>query len=281
MISQYIQPKKLDDALEQIAFFKERAKIMAGGTDLIIQMRKGLNDPEVILDLSSLQELRGIKASQDIVTIGACTTFYEIINDQVISNSVGVLTRAAMSIGSTQIRSRGTIGGNLGNGSPAGDSLPALFVLNADVHLLSSEGDRWVPINEFFRGPGKTIRQTNEIISEVRFNIPTTSSKGYFQKIGQRKGMFIAKASVAMHLSFQEGKVQDCAIALGAVAPTVIRARATEQYLIGKRLIGEIMMHASQMTAEICKPITDIRSTDEYRKKIIGVMVKRGLEELA
>jgi CO/xanthine dehydrogenase FAD-binding subunit len=281
MISQYIQPKKLNEALEQIATFKERAKIFAGGTDLIIQMRKGLINPEVVIDISSLKELRGINTSQGVVSIGALTTYYEIINDPTLIERASVLVQATRAVGSAQIRSRGTLGGNLGNGSPAGDSIPSLFVLNADVHLLSIEGDRWIPILEFFKGPGKTVRQMDEIISEIRFDIPTVNSKGYSHKIGQRKGMFIAKASVAMQLSLMGGIVQDCAIALGAVAPTVIRVPATEQFLIHKNLNGEIILQASQMTAEGCHPITDIRSTDTYRRKIIGVMVKRGLEELA
>jgi CO/xanthine dehydrogenase FAD-binding subunit len=279
-MTQYIQPKNLNEALEQLAGFRERAKILAGGTDLIIQIRKGLQNPEVIIDLSCLQELRGVKTSQEKITIGALTTYYEVITNLSIINSANVLVQAAKSVGSAQIRSRGTIGGNLANGSPAGDSLPSLFVLNADIHLISSEGERWVPIIEFYKGPGKTVRYANEIISEIRFNIPNANSKGYSQKIGQRKGMFIAKASVAMQFSFRDGKVQDCAIALGAVAPTVIRAPATEKFLTGKKLIGETILKASQMTAEECHPITDIRSTDEYRRKVIGVMVKRGLEEL-
>ena len=281
MMPRFFRPKTLHEALELLALWSDRSKLLAGGTDLIVQMRKGNFRPEAIIDLSALQELRGITETAGILSIGALATYAEIVSSPLITAHAHILKQAAQTVGSAQIRSLGTIGGNLAHASPAGDSLPPLFVLNAEVRLISIQGERWIPINDFFIGAGQSVRKPDELIRDVRFRVPENAQIGYFHKIGQRQGLFIAKASVAVVLNLDKERIQDCAIALGAVAPTVIRVPQAEEFLINQKLTGDVIRKASQLTAKACSPITDIRSTDVYRRHVIEIITKRGLASLA
>ncbi len=267
-------PNSLDDCLNLISRQPE-AKLLAGGTDLLVRLKDGLALPPII-NLSYIDELKGISVSDDNIRVGALTTFSEIIENDAVEKYANVLKQAAEIIGSPQIRNRATIGGNIANASPAGDSIPPLFVLDAMIEI---NGERTVPINEFFNGPGKTVLRTGEIISSVV--IPKTENmRGAFTRLGQRKSLAISKVSLAALLNIEDGKILEARIALGAVAPTVVRASQTEKFLIGKILNNETILQAQKIICEEVNPISDIRSVAEYRKEMCGELLEQAITEL-
>jgi len=177
-----------------------------------------------------------------------------------------------------QIRNRATIGGNIANGSPAGDTTPPLYALGAAIEISSVKTKRVVPIEKFFIGPGKTVLKTNELITAIK--IPRLHNHGFFMRLATRRALAISKVSVAASLILKKSKVESAKIALGAVAPTVIRASRTETYLIGKELTSEVIEEASGIIKEEARPIDDIRSIAAYRKEMTGVLLARGLESI-
>ncbi len=276
----YLRPSSLNEALRRLAEAGNGARLLAGGTDLVIAMRKGLVHPDTILDITRLNELRHIEKKGDFIHLGALTTHSELRSSQALTEWAPMFIDACRDIGSVQIRNLGTLGGNLGNASPAGDTIPVLYVLGAEVQLLSLSGERWVPIELFFSGPGKSVRLPEELIAGIRFPFFDHHWKGFFLKIGQRKAVRIAKVSAAGWLRLENGLVADCRLALGAVAPTVIRLESAENQLVGKALTSETIESAAVEASYICSPITDIRSTIEYRCAMTRVLVRRGLEKI-
>jgi CO/xanthine dehydrogenase FAD-binding subunit len=257
-----------------------RAYLLAGGTDLLVQMRAGEIAPECVVDISAIEELRGLRAADDVVHVAALTTHNEIAQSQLLRRRASVLTDAAAEVGSVQVRNLATLGGNIGNASPCADTVPALHVLDAEIRLVSSEGDQWIPIGEFFTGPGETVRSPRELIAGVRFRASEDEHLGFFQKIGHRRKMRVSKASAAGTVSLEDGTVARCKLALGSVAPTVIRAPEAEKYLVGRPLTVETIAETAALASAAARPITDIRSTAEYRRRIIRVLVSRGLSRL-
>lgn len=277
---QYLRPTSLPETLELLGTWGERAKILAGGTDLLIAIRRKIKEPEAIIDISLLKELDGICRQDGYIQIGALTTHSHICQSTQIAECAPLLAQACRGVGSLQIRNRGTLGGNLGNASPAGDTIPPLYTLESEVRLLSSSGERWVPVNAFFTAPGKTVKRLDELIAGVRFRPLEKSVKCFTKKIGQRRAVTIAKVSAAGVLFFEGKLVHDCRIALGAVAPTVIRLPAAEKTLLGKPLTPERIDEAATLASELCSPITDIRSNVEYRCTMTRVLVSRGLKSI-
>ena len=276
----YLKVEKLDDALEALSEWGDDAKVLAGGTDLLIGIRRGTVQPDCVIDITRVAELKGIHQENGRIIIGALATHSQVNLDAAMPGWAPVLVTACREVGSRQIRNRATIGGNLANASPAGDSIPALYVLGAEVRLQSAQSDRWVAVNEFFTGPGATLRQSDEMLTAVRFVPFTVGEKGFFNKIGQRRAMTIAKVSAAGALLFEGNTIQRCRLALGAVAPTVIRLPRVEAFLVGQALSPEVIAEASSMAGEVCSPIDDIRSTVAYRCHTSGVLVKRGLNSI-
>jgi CO/xanthine dehydrogenase FAD-binding subunit len=276
----YIRPVDLKEALQDLAEGGQDARILAGGTDLIIAMRKGLIHPEMLVDVTRIDELRGIRMSDDFIHIGALTTHGQLRNSQELAQWAPMLVDACRDIGSVQIRNLATLGGNLGNASPAGDTIPVLYVLKAEVHLISLSGERWIPIEAFFTGPGKSVCRRDEIIAEVRFPFYNGQWKGFFLKIGQRRALRVAKVSAAGWLHLEKGTVVDCCLAVGAVAPTVIRLNNAENKLKGASLTMDRIQMAALDAGSDCSPIDDIRSTIEFRRAMTRVLVRRGLETI-
>jgi CO/xanthine dehydrogenase FAD-binding subunit len=277
----YLRPKQLDAALAALSQWRESARVLAGGTDLLVKMRSGTLTPEAIVDVGAIEELRVIRKERDHIFVGARTTHAEIEESPLLAAFACALTLACREIGSAQIRNRGTLGGNLVNASPAGDAIPALSVLDAEIGLARSGGERWVSVHDFFTGPGQTVRRSDELIVGVRFPPMEQGECSFFQKIGQRRAVRIAKATACGRLMLQDGIVQSCAIALGAVAPTVIRCPRCESFLIGRRLDTPTIAEAGSLASESCQPITDIRSTADYRCHIVRILAQRGLSTIA
>jgi xanthine dehydrogenase FAD-binding subunit len=274
---QVINPLTLDAALKAKA--GKNVVALAGGTDLLVRLHDILDRPwPKLLILSEIKSLHKISANSKHITIGPLVTFSEIENSEALKKYSPQLVQAATWAGSVQIRNRATIGGNIANGSPAGDLIPPLYVLGAELELSSKNGKRVVAVEKFFTGPGKTILKSNELISSISVN--RISNLGFFLRLATRRALAISKVSVACSVLLRKGSIGDIKIALGSVAPTVIRASRTEKALIGAKLSPENIFIASEIvTSEAC-PIDDIRSNAEYRRAMTGVLLKKGLMQI-
>jgi CO/xanthine dehydrogenase FAD-binding subunit len=273
----YYCPADGREALEILRELGACARILAGGTDVVVAMKEGRIGEDSLVDISRLSSLGEIACSDGAVTVGSLVTHCEASESSILHELAEPLALACASVGSPQIRNRATIGGNVCHASPAGDSIPALMALGAEAHLESLEGSRWVHMDEFFLGPGKTVRQAHELLTGFRFRALARSDVRFFLKLGQRKSLAIAKVSVAGALSMAGDTVADAAIALGAVAPMVVRAPEAEEYLKGRKLDAQTVAHAADLAAKVATPIDDVRSNAGYRREMVTVLVRRGL----
>jgi xanthine dehydrogenase FAD-binding subunit len=277
-----LAPDSLDEALKMInRFGPDGAMLMAGGTDLLVRMKDNSSQPSKIIILDKIPGLDIIEIFGDSIRIGTAVTFDQILKSDIIKTHAPLLIKAANDVASPQVRARATIGGNIANASPSADSLPPFYVLCAEVVLKSETGERIIPIEKCFSGPKKNIFMRNEMITSIELPIPTQPQNTFFNALGQRKAMAITKLSVAGLLEIgNDDTIKVARIAFGAVAPTVIRGEKVEEYLKGKHLTPDVIEEAARIAEEEVKPITDIRSTKEYRQKISGVLLKRGLESI-
>ena len=258
-------------------------KIVAGGSDVIVQLRDGIIKPDKLLNILSLNELRYVRRTDDRIHIGALTTYSDIIHNEITQKHGCVLAEAAKQIGAVQLQNTATIGGNLGNASPAGDSLPPLYALDAVVVTRSKSGRREVPIEEFFVGYRKTALKPDELIEEVYFDALGQNDRGAYVKMGLREANAISIVDVAVVLRGRSlnNSFREVRIALGAVAPTVKRARRCEQELVNKALTTETIEKASARALDDAAPIDDIRGSAEYRKTVLVSLVFQALYEAA
>jgi CO/xanthine dehydrogenase FAD-binding subunit len=232
-----------------------------------------------LLVLDGLESLKNIVFKKNHISIGPLATFDDIEQSRILQVYAPQLVLSASLAGSVQIRNRATIGGNIANGSPAGDLIPPLYSLNATLELSSIKGKDRIAIEKFFIGPGKTIIKSNELITSIDFKM--TPSHGFFLRLATRQALAISKVSVAARIRLKDQIVSDACIALGAVAPTVIRAYKTEKYLIGNELNDNIICRASETSKNEAHPIDDLRSTAEYRREMVAVLLRRGLTQIA
>lgn len=269
-----INPLSLKDALQSLS--KRGVVPIAGGTDTLVRLYDKYDKPwPMLLVLERVKALHRIKIAKNSITLGPLVTFSDIEQSAELAQYAPQLVQAASVAGSVQIRNRATIGGNIANGSPSGDLIPPLFVLGTKLELSSVTRKRQVPIERFFKGPGQTVLNKNELITAIRFD--KSYNIGFFSRLATRKALAISKVSVAVNASIQNNIVEDIKIALGAVAPTVIRASETEKYLAGKYLDNDVLTEAVEIIKSEARPIDDIRSLAEYRREMVGVLFKRGL----
>lgn len=270
----YFAPSTLSEAVAYI-HENQTAKIIAGGTDLLVKRYEELDSLAALIDISHLAELKAITTGPEVL-IGANVTHGEIACHPWLLQHVPLLCQGAAAVGGPQIRNRGTLGGNLANASPAADLAPPLIVLGA-VAALAGPQQVEVPLEEFFSGPGKTIMQPDQILTGVKFPQPAANQGGAYLKLGKRKAMAIATASVAVLVAVENGRLNDLRICLGSVAPVPLRAKKTEALLRGQRLDSlELAAAQAQLQAEI-SPIDDIRGTAEYRRQAAGPLFRRAL----
>lgn len=256
-------------------------KVIAGGTDVIPQMRDGRFEANTLIDLSRLPDLDTIKEEGDFIVIGALANYTSIRQSQLLQETVPMLLEVAGLVGGLQTQNRGTIGGNVVNASPAGDTLPPLLALNAEVVLNNSDGERTIPLSDFLQGPGQTAIAPHELLSEIRFQKPPAGTKSTFLRLGNRRGMVISIVSAATMLLLDGGnKIEEVRIALGAVAPIPIRCPEAEALLQGQVLTEALIEQAAEMTVKAGSPIDDVRGTATYRQHGIKVLVRRGLLKL-
>ncbi len=272
----FYQPGNLEELAEEIS--KPGRKLIAGGTDLIPQIQRGKHQPAGLVDMSKIRELQSIRQEQQAVWIGSLCTHAKISSSAFVANNAQVLSNACASIGCRQTRYRGTLGGNIANGSPAADTAPALLVLGASVHIASKAGHRIVQMDDFFSAPAETCLATEEYIDSVQFNLPGRHWGESFLKIGRRNGMAIAVVSVAVHMELDDtGNISFIRVAAGSVAPTPVRCRQVELYLEGRQAEAPDFKAASEYVEKDISPIDDIRATRSYRRQACQVLVNRTL----
>lgn len=275
---EYFAPKTREEALELLRRQGSQARPLAGGTDLLVAMREKGWRVDSLVNLKRIPGLRGIEPAPDGgLRIGATTTLYEIENSAPVRRAWPVLSEAAGTIGSVQIRNLGTIGGNLANASPAADMAPALLVVDAEMEILSQSGSRMVAAGGFFTGPGKTVMEQGEILAGIRIPPPAPGTKAAYLKFAPRQAMDIAVVGVAVAFSLDgDGGCRDARVALGAVAPTPMRARRAEAALVGE-LDERCLENAAAEACAEAKPISDARASGSYRRHLVGVLLKRAV----
>ncbi|MCJ7623999.1 MAG: FAD binding domain-containing protein [Anaerolineaceae bacterium] len=259
------------------------ARIAAGTTDLIIEIEQGLrNEVCTLVDISRIPELDQIILDEDgIIHLGPMVTHNHCISSKLICENAFPLAKACWEVGSPQIRNRGTIAGNLITASPANDTITPLMALDTRVTLRSLQnGDRVVPLEEFYTGVRKTVMRSDEILVDISFPAMKDDQKGIFSKFALRRAQAISLVNVALILTFDKNIIVKAAITLGAVAPFIIHAEKAEEFLIGKQLNGTTIETAAQKAMEASSPINDIRGSAAYRRKIVKIITTRGLHSI-
>ncbi|MBI4870174.1 MAG: xanthine dehydrogenase family protein subunit M [Candidatus Riflebacteria bacterium] len=277
-----VQAVNLEHALTCLAGSPERLTPLAGGTDLYVSLNAGSLAPGHWLDIWGLEELRGIREEDGHVVLGALTTYTELRRSELVGRLLPLLAEAAATVGAVAIQNRGTLGGNLANGSPAGDSLPVLLAYDAEVGLISKRGKRWVPFAQFYTGYRASVMAKDELVDQVR--VPTAAlesiRKARYVKIGTRSAQAISKVVAAFALGTDEGgSVNHCRIAYGSMAPTPVRVPAVESALVGHKLDGATIREALAALDGALRPIDDIRSTARYRRFVASRILERFLLE--
>lgn len=277
MSLQYLKVSSIEQLLQNID--EPEARILCGGTDLLVKMRSKLIQPRLLLDISEVEELRGIRVGNGEIEIGAAVTEGEIIASKGIAERLPLLVTALLQLGSVQIRNRGTLGGNLVNASPAADSAIPLLLYDAEVVLRSAGNERRVSVEGFLRGPGKTAIERGELLRAIVIPIPSEKFSQFFHKVGRRKALTIAIASLGALLRVEDGTVEAIRLAAGSVAPTPIRLHRVEEFLIGSKLTDSVIASARELASSAVSPIDDIRASADYRRQVIGDLLARLLRD--
>lgn len=234
-------------------------------------------DAREFINIRGLSELEGIDDEVDYLRIGALTTYTNLIKSDLIRKYVPSLVEASRTIGAVQIQNRGTIGGNVVNASPAGDSLPVLAAYDAEVEVGSARGTRWVPFKEFYTGYRKTVLEPDELLLAIRIPKLKEGERDFFWKVGTRRAQAISKTVLAARAKVDDGRIVSIAIGVGSVAPTVIRAQETEGLLAGSALSRGLIEEARDTISREISPITDLRSTEHYRRTVTGNVLMKFL----
>lgn len=274
-------PGSLSEALALLAREPGVWRPFAGGTDLMVLLEAGKLAHKRYLSVAKLEDLRGIELSADFVILGALTTYTEIQNHPVLQAEFPLLCGAARETGSIATQNRGTLGGNIVNASPAADSPPALLAYDADVELISIRQARWLPYHGFHTGYKKMQLAPDELLRAIRLPRRTKAWRQYYRKVGTRKAQAISKVCFAGAALVEGGEIRDIRIALGSVAPVVLRAVKTENSLRGSRVTSTILATARETLAREIAPIDDIRSTARYRLRVAQNLLEEFLSQLA
>ena len=279
---QYFAPQKIEEALEILSLYGKEVKVIAGGTDLLVQYYDRLYEINNWLDLKNIKELKDIRINKNQIEIGAMVTHTQLENSEDIKKYYPVLNQAAADIGSSQIRNRGTIGGNIVNASPAGDLLAPLMAYKAKFKLLSGKNETLIPAENFFLGPKKTILRPDQLLAQIILPLPTKKAYGCWIKIGKRKALIIATITLALVVEMAEDNktVKDVRTCLGSVAPTPIEIKEIRKKIIGKDFNQLDFAELGQIVEDKISPIDDIRGTREYRKDVAKNIMINALEEI-
>lgn len=267
-------PKSLEETLVRLTEYPD-LRPLAGCTDLMVGEPEDRRELPGVLDLQGVAELRGIRWRGEILEIGAVTPFSQIRDSLEVQRSFPALAEAASRIGGWQIQNRASLGGNMANASPAGDALPVLLVLDADVVVLGPAGERAVPYRDFHLGYRKTVLGSGEIIAWIRLPKPPAGAIQLFRKVGTREAQAISKVVVALMAGVSDGRISEYRLAAGSVAEIPIRLEEVEAAMVGKSAKAEIADQAGHLAAQAIRPIDDVRSTAEYRRFVLAQVVRR------
>ncbi len=281
MWQEYHTPHTLNEALKLLAKYQNKAKIIAGGTDLIVELERGLRSPKALIDISRIPNLDTIIQDEARrIHLGPLVTHNQVVGSELCFNRAFPLAKACWEIGAPQIRNRGTVAGNLATASPANDAIAPLWALGASITLQSARGTRTMPIEEFFKGARQTAITADEMIVDIVFPAMENYQIGTFLKLGLRRAQAVSVVNVAVVLTMLADTVTQARITLGSVAPTIIRASDAERFLTGKVLTPDVMARAGALAAHIITPISDIRGSAEYRRYMTEVLTRHALETL-
>ncbi len=283
MWQKYINATEIDEVLDLLAEHGERARIVAGATDLILEIERGIRTGiDVVIDITRIPELDRIVLDEgDNIHLGPMVTHNHCVASKLIRERAYPLARAAWEVGAPQIRNRGTVAGNLITASPANDTITPLMALEAKVTLRSKAGHREVPLEEFYTGVRGTVMRPDEMMVDIAFPAMEENQRGTFMKLGLRHSQAISVVDVALLLTFEGDTVSEVAITLGAVAPTIIHAPEAEAFLKGRQLDDDSVQETARLTMEASRPIDDIRGSAAYRREMVRVMTARGLGAIA
>ena len=271
-------PRSLDDCLKLLAERGPEAKLVAGGTDLLPQMKNGLLKPAAVVDLSGVADLRVLGRQNGAgLRVGAAVTAREIELDRHTRAAYPALAESGALVGSVQIRNLATVGGNLCNAAPSADMAPPLMALEAEAVIAGPRGRRRVPLSTFFTGVRRTVLAPDEMLVELVVPAPGPRSGGQYLRHTPRRELDIAVVGVASQITLSDGVCSKARIALAAVAPTPIRATAAEQALEGQPLTAERIARAGQLALEAARPISDQRGSADFRRHLVGVLTRRTL----
>lgn len=278
----YRNPATVDEVVELLHQYQKKAKVLSGGTDLVIELRKDKApaELELVVNIAHLTELRYIKEDGAWIRIGANTTHADLASSELVQKECKALARAARSVGSPQIRNRGTIGGNIVNASPAADSVPVLVALDAVLTLRSAAGTREVPITAIYSKPYQTNIASDELLTEVAFRKMSGAAKSAFIKLGRRNALAISRMNVAVVLEQDDtGMINDIRIAPGSTMPIPGRCKRAEAVLLGQHPTEELISAAGARVSEEMIAVSGYRWSTEYKKPVIEALTKRAIYE--
>ena len=281
MWQNYYQPTTLDEALALLAAPDSDARIVAGGTDILVELSRGIRPTSTLIDMTAVPGLQSIQETVGIIRLGALTTHNDVVASAACVERALPLAQACWEVGAPQLRTRGTVAGNLVTGSPANDTITPLVALGAEVVLISARGERVLALPDFYLGVRRTAIRPDELLREIRFAALTPNQRGLFVKLGLRRAQAISVIDAAIVLTFSGATVSDARVALGSLAPTIVRAGSVEAFLRDKRLSPEVCREAGRLAAADVSPIDDVRGTAMYRLATLANLVTHGLERLA
>jgi len=274
----YYQPASLDEAFGLMKKYEGRARYVAGGTDAMIRVKQSVWRPEALISLRGIKDLCGIRKNGDSLRLGGMTLWREVETDPLVLRHAPALADAASMVANPQIRNVATLGGNLCNAAPSADGAPPLMVMEAVLTIAGPNGEREVPISEFFQGPGQHCMAPGEVLTAIVIpDMPPRTGTAFFKS--GRVTQDIAIANVAVCVEMQNGVCKKCRVAAGAVGPVPMRLKGVEALVAGKEITPELLLLVQDKASGEVSPITDVRSTEIYRRTITGVMVKRALEQ--
>jgi CO/xanthine dehydrogenase FAD-binding subunit len=278
---EYVQPSSIDEALSLLARHQGEARLLAGGTDLLPKMkRREIKAPKYVIDLKGIPDLDHIDSDDEKgLSLGALTTIHAIETSPVIQQRFNIFAQATSTMAAPQVRNRATLAGNICNAVPSADSVPPLLALEARLKLMSQKGERILALEDFFTGPNETVLTGVELLAEIQIPPVPSNSRGIYLKLSPKRSMDLATVGVAALVINEDGYCKDIRVALGAVAPTPIRAKKAEGILRRQRFSGELIERTAQTAAEESQPIDDHRASADYRREMVETLVRRAITQ--
>ncbi|HEY1014856.1 MAG TPA: FAD binding domain-containing protein [Herpetosiphonaceae bacterium] len=281
MWQSYLQPTTLSEALELLRRHGGDARLVAGGTDVLVELQRGVKPTATLIDLSKLTELKYVRQDGDVIELGGLATHNDVIASALCVERALPLAQACWEVGAPQIRTRGTIAGNLVTASPANDTITPLMALGAELVLASAAGERTLPLSAFYLGVRRTAIRPDELVRAIRFPALRPEQRGLFLKLGLRRAQAISVISIAMVVELAGETVSAASLTLGCVAPTIVHAPSAEAWLIGKQLTDDVCAQAGELARGDVRPIDDPRGSAGYRLETLAGLVALGLRRIA